>query len=86
MMNILSLLEPHDVSLNRNLIKFILIMKIFVLFTFISVLNATASIYSQSENISLSVKDATVFEVLNSIEQNTDFKFFYQNEQIVPSV
>ena len=81
-MNILSLLKPYDVSLNRDLIKFIFIMKFFILFTFISVLNATANIHSQSENFSLSVKDATVFEVLNTIEQNTEFKFFYQNEQI----
>lgn len=57
-------------------------MKTLILFTLITVMNATAGVYSQSEPISLSMTDATVFDVLNTIEQNSKFKFFYQNEQI----
>ena len=57
-------------------------MKVFILFTFLTIANATASVYSQSERISLSVENGTVYDVLKSIEQNSEFKFFYQNEQI----
>ena len=57
-------------------------MKTFILFTFITIINATASVYSQSESISLIMKDATVSDILNTIEQNSKYKFFYQNEQI----
>lgn len=81
-MRIFYLSKIHDIKLNRDLIKFIIIMKTLLLFTFITVLNATASVYSQAENISISMKDASVSDILNTIEQNSKFKFFYQNEQI----
>jgi TonB-dependent starch-binding outer membrane protein SusC len=81
-MRIFYLFKIYDKKINRDLLKIILTMKIFVLLTFISVLNATASVYSQSEKITISLTDATVYEVLNTIEQQSKVKFFYQNEQI----
>jgi TonB-linked SusC/RagA family outer membrane protein len=57
-------------------------MKLIVLFTFATILNSMANVYSQADKISLSMDNATVSDVLNAIEQQSKFKFFYQNEQI----
>lgn len=57
-------------------------MKLTLLFSLITLLNAVGSVYSQSQGLNLSVKNATVLEVFNKIENQSNFKFFYQNEQI----
>jgi TonB-dependent starch-binding outer membrane protein SusC len=57
-------------------------MKLTLLLTFLTLLNAAGSIYSQSGSLTLSLKNATVLEVFNDIENQSKFKFFYQNEQI----
>jgi hypothetical protein len=64
-------------SLTAELKKLILIMKIlFILLTF-GVLQVSATAYSQSTMISLDMEDRSIREVLNEIEQSTEFRFFY---------
>lgn len=81
-MKIFYLSMIRDLSFNRDLVKVLLIMKTLILFTFITVMTATAGVYSQSGSITMSMEEATVSDILNAIEKNTSFKFFYQNEQI----
>src|SRR5512146_2593889 len=69
-------------KLRKDLKKTYLIMKLSILFILLTVLQANASIYSQSKEFNLSLQNATLLEVLNAIESQSDFKFFYQNEQI----
>jgi TonB-linked outer membrane protein, SusC/RagA family len=57
-------------------------MKLTLLLTVLTLVNAAGSVYSQSKGLTLSLKNATLQEVFNKIEDQSKFKFFYQNEQI----
>jgi TonB-linked SusC/RagA family outer membrane protein len=52
---------------------------VIVLFTFMSV---TASVYSQVTKLNLKVQDRTVKEILNQIEDESDFFFMYNDRKI----
>ncbi len=65
--------EPQLLNQGRFIIR-ILRMKVFVLLTFFSFLQATAGVYSQA-GISLNVKDAPVFEVVRMIADQSDHLF-----------
>lgn len=58
------------------------IMKLSLLFLIVTTLHLSASVYSQSEIMTLKMKDATVKQVLTEIEQQTELAFFYQDEQL----
>jgi len=62
--------------------KFLLTMKLSFLLLFIGALQLSASVYSQSTSLSLDLKNRTVKEVLQTIEEHSDFRFFY-NEKFV---
>ncbi|MEG1008068.1 MAG: TonB-dependent receptor [Bacteroides sp.] len=67
-------------SLNINSFKR---MKLIVLFIALSVWQLSASeSYAQNAKISLNLKNATLKEVIQSIEKQTEFVFFYSNEEI----
>jgi len=57
--------------------KLILIMKLSTILLFIGVLQLSATVYSQRTKITLSIKDKSMKEIFNQIEENTDFRFFY---------
>jgi TonB-dependent starch-binding outer membrane protein SusC len=57
-------------------------MRLSLILTFVAVLNVTANVYSQSVRINLELKNATLEEVFQSIQEQTGFYFFYKNEQI----
>jgi DNA-binding TFAR19-related protein (PDSD5 family) len=65
-----------------RLIKLLLVMKITLMFVLISTLTVSASVYSQSAKLNLNLRDATVRQVLDEIEKQSKFKFFYLDEQI----
>lgn len=58
------------------------IMKLTFLLSTALVFNLSASVYSQNERLTLRMKNATLQQVLNNIEEQTDLHFFYQNEQV----
>lgn len=68
---------------NAHLRKIWMTMKlaIFLFFLTISQLMATET-YSQSTRISLHLKDVAVKEVLNEIEENSEFRFLYNSKLI----
>ena len=65
------------------LLKIPMAMKITAALLFIFLFQANAEIaYSQSTRISLNLNNATVEQVLNAIEENSDFYFLYNSKLI----
>jgi uncharacterized protein YabE (DUF348 family) len=62
--------------------KILLIMRLSLILTFATLFNVTASVYSQSVKVNLDLKDATLETVFKAIQDQTEFDFFYKNEQI----
>jgi TonB-linked SusC/RagA family outer membrane protein len=68
---------------NSNWHKIILTMKISAFLLFCCLVNIFAApTYSQSTKISLNLKDVTIEEVLNKIEDESEFYFLYNNKLI----
>lgn len=70
----------YALSIQGRLKKTLLVMKltIFLFFAFICGINA--SIYSQSTKLSLELKGKTIREVFDVIEDQSKFRFFYNND------
>ena len=47
-----------------------------------AVFNVTASVYSQTVKVDLELKNATLVDVFHSIQEQTEFAFFYKNEHL----
>ncbi len=58
------------------------IMKLTVLIFFCFIFYASGETYSQSSKMSLSLKNITVKEALNEIEEQSDFIFLYKIEEL----
>lgn len=67
---------------HERLTKLLLVMKITLLFVLLGTLTVSASMYSQSARFSMNYKDATVRQILDEVEKQSNFKFFYLDEQI----
>jgi hypothetical protein len=61
----------------RTFRKPLLIMKLTFLITFLTVTQIFGSVYSQNVRLSLSVEDKSMREVFKLIEQESNFRFFY---------
>lgn len=61
-------------------LKFLRVMKLSVLLTCILSVNMMASVYSQKARFDLDIKDQSVRDVLKTIENESDFRFFYNDE------
>jgi len=57
-------------------------MRLSLILMFAAVLNVTASVYSQSVRVNLELKNATLEKVFLSIQEQTEFDFFYKNEYL----
>ncbi len=67
----------------RKVFQFLIMMKVVWVIILASALQAAASeSYSQATKISLNMKDASLEEVIWTMKKMTQFKFFYQNEEI----
>jgi len=60
--------------------KLLRIMKLSILLTFVFTVNIMASVYSQEARFDLDIKDQTVRDVLRNIENQSKFRFFYNDE------
>lgn len=65
---------------NRTFRKLLLIMKLSFLIIFLTVLQVSGSVYSQNARLSLSVENKSLREVFKLIEQESNFRFFYNDE------
>jgi len=70
------------ISSKIRLNKFLLTMKISIFLLMISTFSVTASVYSQTKKLNLDLHNVSVREALDKIEKQTDFRFFYIDEQI----
>ena len=57
-------------------------MKLTYIILMICLIKVQASVYSQRNKITLSVKDATIEAIFSKIESSTDFKFLYNSETL----
>lgn len=71
-------LHRESYALSR-LIRIMKLTIVILLFTFIS---ATASVYSQVTKLDFKVQDRTVKEILNQIEDRSDFFFMYNDRKV----
>lgn len=70
----------HSFSNGRKCKKLSLIMRLSLILILAAVFNATASVYSQSVRVDLKLKNATLEEVFQAIQDQSEFDFFYKNE------
>jgi TonB-linked SusC/RagA family outer membrane protein len=59
--------------------KLLLTMKLTLILIFITVLQVSANVYSQT-SVTLNIREKPIREVLKTIEQQTDIRFFYSDD------
>jgi len=62
--------------------KGLLIMKLSLFLMVIGVLQSAASVYSQTKQFSMNEKEISIKEVLKQIENNSEFRFFYEEKKL----
>jgi TonB-linked SusC/RagA family outer membrane protein len=76
--------KKHSWGYNYKLLpipkKILLIMKLSILLTCIFSANLIASVYSQQARFYLDIKDQSVRDILKTIEKESQFRFFYNDE------
>ena len=70
------------IPLRKSVPKIIRIMKLVSLFLLVGFVQVSANIYSQTANISLDLKSASLKEVVKEIQAQTEFTFFYSPEDV----
>ncbi len=68
--------------LKSNFNKILTSMKITLLFLLISTVQVFGSVYSQNTKLSLNLQNASITEVLELIETQSDFRFLYNDDLI----
>jgi TonB-linked SusC/RagA family outer membrane protein len=68
--------------LNEKAKKLILTMKLTVFILFLTLMQVSATVYSQATKFSFRAENKQVVEVLRQIEENSDFRFFFLREQV----
>lgn len=69
----------HDIGLKR---KLLLKMKLTLIGLFLCIMQVSATVYSQETKFSFELKQKQVAEILRDIEEESNFRFFYQREQV----
>lgn len=73
----------NGISYKRKIAgKIWMTMRLIVFLFFVSLIHVSASVYSQKTRLSIKVKDATLQQAFNAIQEQSEFDFFYKNEQI----
>ncbi len=62
--------------------KLVLIMKLTFFIFFIFIMQVSASVYSQTTKLTFDFRGEKVSDILKEIEETTNFRFFYQREQV----
>lgn len=69
-------------QLNGKAKKLILTMKLTVVILFLTLMQVSATVYSQATRFTFRAENKQVVEVLRQIEENSDFRFFFLREQV----
>ncbi|MCK9344168.1 MAG: carboxypeptidase-like regulatory domain-containing protein, partial [Massilibacteroides sp.] len=77
-------MKKNDARDNYTLTKHkvIRIMKLSTLFIFCLVFSLSATVYAQKKKISINERNTTILNVLKTIENNSEFVFFFNDNQI----
>lgn len=65
--------------------KIFMTMRLIVFLFFVSLVHVSASVYSQKTRVNVRVENATLQQVFQAIQEQSEFDFFYKNEQIPSS-
>ncbi len=57
-------------------------MRLIVFLFFVSLVHVSASVYSQKTKLNIKLENATLQQVFTAIQDQSEFDFFYKNEQI----
>ncbi|NEW81443.1 MAG: TonB-dependent receptor [Mariniphaga sp.] len=60
-------------------------MRLTVALILLSLVHVSASVYSQNKKLNLNLKNASLQQVFKAIQEQSEFDFFYRNEQIPSS-
>ncbi len=71
-----------NLSTMNYLKKILLFMKLTVLFVCLSALQISATVYSHNAIINLKTERSSFEEIIKAIEEQSEFKVFYKNDQI----
>ena len=74
--------QTHDLSLRERLRKTCLIMKFLVLLLFVSTVHLSAKVYSQEAKVTVNLQNASFNDVVNVLENSTNFTFLYREHQV----
>lgn len=66
----------------RKVHKILLTMRVIVILFFLSLVHVSASVYSQKTRVNVRVENATLQQVFQTIQEQSEFDFFYKDEQI----
>lgn len=69
-------------TMRRATEKILLTMKLTIMLVFLGMMQLSASVYSQNTTLSFDLKNSTVKEALQKIEDQSEFRFFY-NEKFI---
>ena len=72
----------NSFSFKNCFFKTLIIMKLIILFSCVSFLQISASVYSQNVIIDINQKTGSFNDIINAIEDQSEYKVFYKNEQI----
>lgn len=71
------------ISLDRGKVRKIwMTMRLIAFLFFVSLIHVSASVYSQKTKLNIKLENATLQQVFSAIQEQTEFDFFYKNEQI----
>lgn len=57
-------------------------MRLIVFLFFVSLIHVSASVYSQKTKLNIKVENASLQQVFKTLQEQSEFDFFYKNEQI----
>jgi TonB-linked SusC/RagA family outer membrane protein len=66
----------------ENVYKIWMTMRLIVFLFFVSLVHVSASVYSQKTKLNIKLENATLQQVFSAIQDQSEFDFFYKNEQI----
>ena len=73
----------RGISLDREKVRKIwMTMRLIGLLFFVSLLHVSASVYSQKTKLNIRVENASLQQVFKVLQEQSEFDFFYKNEQI----
>ncbi len=62
--------------------KLVFKMKLTILILFVGLMQVSASVYSQANKLSFGMNDREIIDVLKEIEEISEYRFFFQDEQV----